>query len=131
MEEQAQEVALDKDKSLKVTKATNFGTSIGDLRVYNDDLTPRDYDSYPKITITAAEDLGKFQYGIIKITVQNMEYSPKMEYLVQVDGLMSIVYSVYAKTLNDLRAEKFREKTIRMWGILKMSVFRIKRLFGK
>ena len=47
MEDQG--TSMGKDTSLKVTKEVKFGTTVGDLRVYNEDLTPRDYDSLPLI----------------------------------------------------------------------------------
>ena len=111
--EEAQEAKLDKDKSLKITTETHFGTTKGDLRVYREDLTPIDYDSFPKVIITAAEDLEKFQKGIIRIEVEDF-CRDKESYLIQVDGLLSIVYSVYANTLNDLRTPSFRQKTVRL-----------------
>jgi len=120
-----------KDISQKVTKETNFGTSIGQLRAYRADRTPIDYKGYPKITVTAAEDLHSFQYGIIKITIQLQKDFTPIDYYIQVDGLMSIVYSVYAKTLNDLRRATIRQKTVRMYGICKMMLYRVKRLFWK
>lgn len=122
MEEQKDEV-LTKDSSLRVTKEMDFGTSKGQLRVYNNNVTPKEYEEYPKVTITVAEDLKKFQYGIIKITTQESSDSPEYDYLVQVDGLMSIVYATYAKTLNELRKPTFRDKGVRMqnklWSVLK------------
>jgi len=120
-----------KDKDQRLTKERNFGTTIGQLRVYNDDLTPRDYDWYPKVVVSAAENLDKFQYGIIKIAVEDCEGAEKKEYLVQVDGLMAIVYNVYAKTLNDLRRPSFRDKTVRMWGFFKILLYKIKKRFGE
>lgn len=127
MEETKDEV-LDKDSSLRVTKETSFGTSKGQLRVYNSNITPKEYEEYPKVTITVAEDLKKFQYGIIKITTQESAESAEYDYLVQVDGLMSIVYATYAKTLNELRAPSFRDRGVRMQNKLR-SV--LNRLFKK
>jgi hypothetical protein len=121
-----EDTKIGKDKSQKITKATSFGTTIGDLRLYNEDLTPREFDSNPMITITAAEDLKKFQYGIIRIDINDCG-GKQGSYLVQIDGLMSIVYSVYAKTLNDLRKPSFRQKTVRMWGIFRKLFERFKK----
>ena len=121
-----------KDQSLKVTQSEKFGKTIGDLRVYNEDLTPVDYDSYPKITITAGEDLDKFQHGIIRITTKHIVDGGiirKKTFLIQVDGLMSIVYAVYAKTLNDLRRATIRQKTVRVWGIIRKVVEHFRRKF--
>lgn len=109
-----------KDKSTKVTTEESFGTTKGDLRVYTEGLTPIDFDEYPKVTITTAEDLDKFQYGIVRITVQNSAEEIPYSYLIQIDGLMSCVYSVYAKTLNDLRKATIRQKTVRMYSIFRM-----------
>ncbi len=135
MEEQGKEVFLGKDTSTKVTKETKFGTTIGQLRAYNKDLTPIDWERYPKITVTAAEDLDKFQYGIIKINIKNWRDDDLGlcgdDYYIQIDGLMSVIYNVYAKTLNDLRRATIRQKTVKMYGILKMFVYKVRRLFSK
>ncbi len=115
MEDQG--TSMGKDTSLKVTKEVKFGTTVGDLRVYNEDLTPRDYDSLPLITLKIAEDLDKFQYGIIRICIN--EGGIEKSYLVNIDGVMSLIYSVYAKNLNEMRSPNFRQKAVRFHGLLK------------
>lgn len=122
-----------KDQTNKVTTETSFGETRGDLRVYREDMTPQDYDAFPKVTITMGEDLDKFQYGIMRITTQNIVDGGTIReksYLVQVDGVMSIIYSVYAKTLNDLRKATFRQKTIRIYGFFKMLAIKLKQKYG-
>jgi len=121
-----------KDQSKKVTNSKNFGKTVGDLRVYNEDLTPIDYDSFPKVTITTGEDLDKYQHGIIRITTKHLVDGGiirEKSFLIQVDGLMSIVYAAYAKTLNDLRRATIRQKTVRVWGIVRKIVEHFRRKF--
>lgn len=105
-----------KSQSLNITDSTEFKTSRGDLLQYNEDLTVKGFDN-PTITLTASEDLGKHQKGIVRITVEK-EHT-KETYLVHVDGMMSVVYASYAKTLNDLKKPTFRMKTLRVIGFIK------------
>jgi hypothetical protein len=108
-----------KNTSVNVTNDENFGLTKADLRVYNEDLSMVDWDSFPKVTISMGEDLEKYQKGIIRISIQTVPEIPAKEFLIQVDGLMTVVYSMYAKTLNDLRRATIRQKTVRVWGILR------------
>jgi hypothetical protein len=109
----------EKNLSQNVTNDDNFGLTKGDLRVYDENLNPVDWDNYPKITVSMGEDLEKYQKGMIRIDIARAEDVAVQSYWIQVDGLMSIVYSVYAKTLNDLRRATIRQQTIRMWGFFR------------
>jgi len=105
-----------KNKSTKITNSTKFGKTIGNLRVYREDLTPLDFDDYPQIIVSAGEDLKKFQYGFIRIKIKkNKEESES--YLVQVDGLLTIVYGVYAKVLNSFRNKN--TNSVRIYGFFR------------
>jgi hypothetical protein len=108
-----------KSTSVNVTNDENFGLTKADLRVYESNLTPVDWDNYPKITISMGEDLEKYQKGMIRIDIMQDNDKEIQSYWIQVDGLMTIVYSMYAKTLNDLRRATIRQKTVRVWGILR------------
>ena len=116
-----------KNTSVNVTNDDKFGLTKADLRVYNEDLSMVDWDSFPKVTISMGEDLEKYQKGIIRITTQVNEFSMPEEFIIQVDGLMTVVYSMYAKTLNDLRRATIRQKTVRVWGILRKFWERLKK----
>jgi hypothetical protein len=106
----------------KLTNEEKFKTIAGDLRVYNEEMKARDFDDYPKINVKVAEDLKKFQYGYIVLTIQQSPKAPVKRYIVQVDGLLSIVYSVYAKTLNSLRKPTIRQRAIRIHGVLRRAI---------
>lgn len=116
-----------KNPSPKITNDRNFGLTKGDLRVYNEDLTMKEWDEYPKITVSMGENLEAYQNGIMRIAIQIIPEIPAKEFLIQVDGLMSIVYSVYAKTLNDLRRPTMRQKTIRIWGFFRKLFEKLKK----
>lgn len=116
-----------KDPSQKVTNNTKFGLTKGDLRTYQEDLTPNDWNGFPKVTVSLGEDLEKYQNGIIRLDIQHDQYSAPRSYLIQVDGLMSIVYAVYAKTLNDLRRATIRQRTVRVWGIFRKLIEKLKK----
>lgn len=120
------EAGFFKDPSQKVTNSTKFGLTKGDLRTYQEDLTPNDWDGYPKVTVSLGEDLEKFQNGIVRFDIQHDQYSAPRTYLIQVDGLMSIIYAVYAKTLNDLRRATIRQRTVRVWGIFRKMIEKLK-----
>lgn len=69
--EEAKDEVLTKDSSLRVTKEMDFGTSKGQLRVYNNNVTPKEYEEYPKVTITVAE-------GIEKVSIRhNQDNNPR------------------------------------------------------
>ena len=117
-----------KDPSQKVTNNTKFGLTKGDLRTYQEDLTPNDWDGFPKVTVSMGEDLEKYQNGILRISTEYVEDGTirNHDILIQVDGLMSIVYAVYAKTLNDLRRATIRQRTVRVWGIFRKLIEKLK-----
>lgn len=111
-----------KDKSDKITNSEDFGLTKADLKVYNDDLSIKSWDEYPKITISLGEDLQKYQKGIMRVEIKDFSdgiNSQSRSYLIQVDALMSIVYSAYAGSLNDLRRATIRQKAYRIWGIVR------------
>jgi hypothetical protein len=113
--EQEKKVELDKNTSPDITTEENFRTIKGDLLQYNDDLTPRGYAD-PTITLTVAEDLKKFQRGIVKITIARNDTDGKItateEYLFHIDGILSCIYSGYAKNLNVLRKPTLKQKAV-------------------
>lgn len=117
--QEGKEIDVSKSTSTKITESEKFGTYKGDLRVYKKNLEPIDFNDYPKFTITVAEDLDKFQYGYIVVTVKNSPKARERRYIIQIDGLLSLVYSVYAKTLNNLRKATIRQKTVRVYGIFR------------
>lgn len=104
-------IALNKGISHNVTAEKKFKTIVGDLLVYSKDLKPIGYDN-PKITLTVAENVDSFQKGIVKMEVQGVSY-----YL-HIDGILSCIYSGYAKNLNDLRKPTLRQQTVRLKSFL-------------
>lgn len=111
-----------------VTEDTKYGLTKADLRTYYFDNTEIDWKDYPKVTITLGDSLNAYQKGIITFSVKYPERGKEKEltFRVQVDGLMSVVYSMYAKTLNELRKATIRQKTARVWGITKKLWYKLR-----
>jgi hypothetical protein len=113
---------MEKNTSPNITNTENKGATVADLRAYKEDLTEIDWNEYPKVTISMGETTEMYQKGIIRISIQHRIDGNEIgtrDILIQVDGLLSVVYSMYAKTLNDLRKATIRQKTMRAWGILR------------
>lgn len=124
------EVEVNKGMGKKVTDGTSFKPCKGDLMVYNEDLTEKGYDT-PRITLSIAEDLEKFQFGIAKLTVEYEEDGTlrTFETLIHVDGIMSTIYAAYARNLNDLKRATIRQKTVRMYNKISDIFWYLKNLY--
>lgn len=108
---------MEKDTSLKITNSPYPGKTMADLRLYNPDLTPVDFNQYPKMVVTMAENEEKYQYGYVKLDIFK-DKDTKESYFFHVDGLMSIVYNTYARSLNDLRRPTFKMQAVRFHSFL-------------
>jgi len=114
--EKEKEIKLDKNASPNVTQEEKFRTIKGDLLQYNEDLTPKGYDK-PVITLSVAENLQQFQRGIIRLTITKDSTSGeklKEDYLLHIDGLLSCIYSGYAKNLNVLRKPTLKQRAVKI-----------------
>lgn len=120
----AKQIDITKGKSINVTEESKFRTIRGDLLRYDEELNPIGYDK-PTLTLIVAEDLDKFRRGIVRLTIS--EADRRTSYLLHLDGILSCIYSGYAKNLNDLRKPSFRQHAVRIKTFMRDMIEMIKK----
>jgi len=131
MEELGKEVELPKDKSTKLTKKEEFGTTIAQILLRKENLEPYGFNEYPKLTMVVAEDKEKFQEGIVRLVFEESE-GVERSYLVHMDLFISISQSVYAKTNSDIAKREYnKRRNAKIWGFFKTLMYRVQHKFQK